>query len=862
MNPPHRQYEDQVCEDYREKHHRAKVSALFGALLGVWHWSVAPHELLYNAGYIHCYNEERLKRLGGPVPDRGFDGIAYDGEVYTGLQAKCWKESVSSERLGTFFEAIDVMRVKNAASRGHLYSTSYLTTATAESRMRTKKYDFTNMPYVPRPSVPPPSVRDETTCTLRPYQNEAVDALLHALWLVTLNVFSGGGKTLIAGNVLRRLQPRVVVVMAPLRMLVDQLHGRLKLFLPHHTHLVVDSDSGATTNPDRVREALAKVPVVIYTTYDSFRDVVTPLLPKDAYVVVDEAHNLTEEMLDDLETYTRGVLVSATLPDDIHERVECAYSYPLGRAIAEGYACDYQVFMPLMEGAAALDRTVTAWVKFLMTGMLERGSRRVIAYFASKNECAAFNKEWEKVAQEYHGVPAWTGTIVDSISAKTRKRILEAFEGDHAEGTLAVLSSVRILDEGIDVVRADGIFMSSVGSSDVRVAQRIQRSGRLDPKNPHKVNNVFIYATEEEITRTHVFETLKDQDPNFHKRVRALCADYDRLDRPDVRQRAHVQTAEWGRYVSMRCVSVLERMGQRVQSFVAWVEAHTRLPRQLTNPKTSEEQEEAKQAHFLITQLQAHKGNTGGRAHPEVIEVVRRLYPSKLETADEQRTKAIQTFVAWVEDHTRLPRYLTKPKTPEEEEEAKQAQFLNNQLSAHKGTNKGRVYPEVIEVVRRYDPSMLETADAQRTKAIQAFLAWVEAHTRLPSKLTNPKTPEEEEEAKQARFLKNQLQAHKGKGGRRAHPEVIEVVRRYDPSMLETADEQRTKTIQAFVAWVDAHTSLPRSITNPKTPEEKEEAKQGRFLDNQLRAHRGKKRRVYPEVIEVVRRYDPSRLDK
>ena len=78
MNPPHRQYEDQVCEDYQEKHHHPKVGAVFGTLLGVWHWSVAPHELLYNAGYIHCYNEERLKRLGGHVPDRGLDGIAYE----------------------------------------------------------------------------------------------------------------------------------------------------------------------------------------------------------------------------------------------------------------------------------------------------------------------------------------------------------------------------------------------------------------------------------------------------------------------------------------------------------------------------------------------------------------------------------------------------------------------------------------------------------------------------------------------------------------------------------------------------------------------------------------------------------------
>ena len=78
MNPPHRQYEDQVCEDYQEKHHHPKVGAVFGTLLGVWHWSVAPHELLYNAGSIHCYNEERLKRLGGPVPDRGLDGIAYE----------------------------------------------------------------------------------------------------------------------------------------------------------------------------------------------------------------------------------------------------------------------------------------------------------------------------------------------------------------------------------------------------------------------------------------------------------------------------------------------------------------------------------------------------------------------------------------------------------------------------------------------------------------------------------------------------------------------------------------------------------------------------------------------------------------
>ena len=82
------------------------------------------------------------------------------------------------------------------------------------------------------------------------------------------------------------------IFIAPLRISVTQLQERIIPFLDGYQFLLVDSDG--TTNSDDVRQKLdAKVPVAIFSTFESAVNVLdTVLTPEERlFVVCDESHN-------------------------------------------------------------------------------------------------------------------------------------------------------------------------------------------------------------------------------------------------------------------------------------------------------------------------------------------------------------------------------------------------------------------------------------------------------------------------------------------------------------------------------------------------------------------------------------------
>jgi hypothetical protein len=119
-------YEHAVVLKHRELHPDSDV----------WHWSVVPEDLLYEANYIHSFITQRLTRLMNKkvkgdnenrVHDYGLDGLArtiVDGNpVYHGIQAKYYKSSVvTAKSIGTFAFVQMAMNQHNPLSRGFLYS--------------------------------------------------------------------------------------------------------------------------------------------------------------------------------------------------------------------------------------------------------------------------------------------------------------------------------------------------------------------------------------------------------------------------------------------------------------------------------------------------------------------------------------------------------------------------------------------------------------------------------------------------------------------------------------------------------------------------------------------------------------------
>jgi len=705
-------------EHYCVQHHRAKYGH------DVWHASVVPEAELFSAGVFHDYNSRRMLRnanlrdartrggITSPYVDDGLDFLVKKPDedpskraaYYPGQAKNYAKKSVCANHLAGFYRNMMKMRAP-----GYLYTTTRLDINLREDLMQDpsaythERLDFDPTTFALTRAT---SHSDETTYGLRGYQEEAVSAILERLvqeeqTKMILHVGCGLGKTLIAGRVFAEIKnkrkPYIYVCIAPLRVSVTNLKDRLSPFFtavassssaPQFRTLLVDSDSGGTTDPVHIGNVLkTREPIVIFATYESFFGLLTEefgeyFTDEDAFLVADEMHNLTKAQCRVVNEYQTSLLMSATVPEQLKEVLDAteAYRYTMADGIAAGFLCDYEVYLPLLKraptptatptdseaatptdseaatpttsaGAAepeedeedvsegdtdyasddegdsddasdgdgngdaeddGRERTaadvefpagfptddVTAKALFLCTGMLQTGSRRCIVYLRSTDECVQFNRMLRRVSEEYHGLRMWSAQMDYTVGAARRSEMLRDFQADSEEHDLFVIASVRILDEAVDIPRCDSEFITYVGdrASDIRTVQRLQRGGRLDPTNPSKRNNLFIW-TEEWSRAVNSLTLMRQEDPLFHKKLRTLSASYDRLGEPVVQRESRVRAEELQAYAEVRCLTLKELFMKRVDERCAWYEKLGHEPR-----SNSRNDKEAVSGRWVSTQ--------------------------------------------------------------------------------------------------------------------------------------------------------------------------------------------------------------------------------------------------------------------
>ena len=598
------QYEHHIVEHHHTKHKHT-----------AWHWSRIPEEHLYHAGYINEFNKHRLERLAkfkegtNPHKDYGLDGLSMDSDkTYHGLQAKYFlTNKVSANDIGTFQSVTRRLNKKNPLSKGYLYTSSSLEATLAEDIKCIGDIIHEKVLFEPedkRTTRHQKKVIEEINLPLRQYQKDALESLKEEReGIATLSLFCGGGKTLIAGHYLSELKPKIIVMIAPLKISVDNLYQRMESFFNGYEHLVIDSDSGNTTDADLVKEKLdLDKPIVLYTTFASAVNVLSPVfdedeeLFEDSFCLVDECHNIVNktELCEFISRFYDGLLMSATIPEELYEVIDCepVYEYCMAEAIKEGYCVDYNVWLPLVvkkEETNSIEIDIPeefeksdlcAKVLFLVNGMLQTGSKRCIVYLHNTDECPAFNKLFTKVCKEYHGIQSWTETIDCDVKQEKRRSILEDFQSEKEDlTTLHILASVRILDEAVDVVRCDSEFITYVGENadDKRAVQRLQRGGRLDSTNPSKRNNLFIWCNEY-ASMLSMLSLLKESDPEFHTKLRILNGSYDAVGKKESVEKSAVQLGDLQKYVEVRCLSNDEVWEMKYNEMVKFWEENKRKP--------------------------------------------------------------------------------------------------------------------------------------------------------------------------------------------------------------------------------------------------------------------------------------------
>ncbi len=478
---------------------------------------------------------------------------------------------------------------------------------------------------------------DENKYILRDYQQEAVNKL-NEEWcgIKLLNLICGTGKTIIFSHHLRDRQYKNVFIVSPLKVHVKQNLDRVKKFLPEYKDLLLDSD--LTTNFLDV-EAILNDKCIISTTFESFENVLSNLFYindidndsidndnindndsindsfdnsyesnfeakydlNNTILIIDEAHNIINKsnLIKIVKSFPRILLVTATPPIEMDEILnsDIIYQYKLSDAIRDGYICDYKIYVPLIEikdglnivdidqpnELIDLDNNLCKKGLFLINGMLDTGSRKCIVYFNSIEECNEFKICINKIMNNYHGLPYWIDIITSDISHNKRDYILKCFENETNEerpDIIKILLSIRILNEGIDIVKCDSIFIGNVGehSSDIVTLQRLCRANRLDKNNPNKISNCFMWC--DDLCKTiNSLQLLKNEDVNFYKKINVIGSNYDKKGNTIETEKIMINNKNYLDHIKIKCMDFNELWEMKKNLLFEYCNIYNKVPR-------------------------------------------------------------------------------------------------------------------------------------------------------------------------------------------------------------------------------------------------------------------------------------------
>jgi len=508
-----------------------------------YHWTNVPDEILVKCNYFTSLEEIRLKRekykkynnyndSNNYTREYGLDGISVeyidDNNILChGIQVKYWNKNkiLDASHLGTFLDVI--MNKFNLHSKGHLYFTCKIGNEFKKNCINGNKIFLHNIddPFTKLNNK-------NNSIILRDYQIKAIEKLKEEWYGKKLLVLPcGTGKTLIYINYCKEMNFSNIFIISPTIALCEQNGERFHKIMNKD---IIYINTFGIRNIEEITIFLNKHNIFTIT-YDSFEDLFKNLLDKidinNSILIVDEAHNLINRnnMVSLINKFNKCLLVTATPPFSMYEILDCSliYEYKLKDAINNKYICDYEIFLPYIKNINIpfqllnIDDDICKKCLFLVNGMLEKGKRNCIIYLKNKQECYIYKNIIEKIMNNYHYYNTNIDIISSDINKIKREKILEKFRKYENVEMIKILLSIRILDEGIDLINCDSVFLTSIGNkeNDIRNIQRVFRSNRIDHNNLSKKSAIFIWCDEfEKLVET--FGLLKMTDINFYKKIK------------------------------------------------------------------------------------------------------------------------------------------------------------------------------------------------------------------------------------------------------------------------------------------------------------------------------------------------------
>jgi superfamily II DNA or RNA helicase len=196
---------------------------------------------------------------------------------------------------------------------------------------------------------------------------------------------------------------------------------------------------------------------------------------------------------------------------------------PFSEAIQKKYICDYRIWLPSIHEDNSelntelsiynIDDTIKAKCKYFYSCLLNQGSKKCIIYCINTDELNNMILTMNKL-NDFYCLEFETLKITSKTSYKSRDKIIKNFSNNKK---IQLLFSIRILDECIDIVKCDFIYITYPSESKIRTIQRICRCLRKDD-NQFKIGNIFIFCNQ----YSEILETLsgiKEYDVFFQDKI-------------------------------------------------------------------------------------------------------------------------------------------------------------------------------------------------------------------------------------------------------------------------------------------------------------------------------------------------------
>ena len=507
----------------------------------VYLWNDIPLDVFIQSKFFENYYDKlKFRKIANKhnITDTGCDIFYFNKQEiqWKIVQCKNYTRAITLDKLAGFYDLI-----VSTGLVGELHYTSRLSEPI--TRYNKRLVEFKHRPFKELKI-------DNNYIKLTPYQYQldAYDKLKNKKRSI-LQLPCGMGKTLV--SIMWAKQFDLIIIFSPLRQHAQQnLTRYTKEIDDYDEYILVDSDG------DRDIENITKhinKKIILSTTYKSV-DIIAKLIEfipenKTVGIIIDEFHNLTYDCVsnkdsDFYKVFTKNynyLFISATPrifeSEDDYAEIEnitgnIEYKYEFGKAIQDKYICDYDVFVPdikikqdsmdslykelQIDNKTTIDHDIK--IHFLLRCLEENGHSKCILYAQNIEDAKKFIESIDRI-KKYHSLDIYTNIIIADTTHEQRNKILNEFQETHLK---AILCSVRILDECIDIPKCDSIFITYEQSNKIRMIQRICRANRKNKENPNKKSGIYMW-TNDYNELTNLVANLKEFDCTFTKEKIKIC---------------------------------------------------------------------------------------------------------------------------------------------------------------------------------------------------------------------------------------------------------------------------------------------------------------------------------------------------